>query len=105
MPFGLANEPRTFQHALDIILTRYKCKPCLVYMEDIIMFSKDIEEHLHHVNEIITTLGEAGVTRNLGKCHIFSDSVDYLSYIIKPGQLEIDQSHTKSLRDAKPPTN
>lgn len=72
-------------------------------MEEIIISWKDIEEHLHNVDEILTILGEAVVTLNLKKCRFFSDSVDYLGHIIRP--LEIDKSHTKPLRDEKPQTN
>lgn len=48
--------------------------------------------------------GESGVTLNLKKGLFLSDSVDYLGQIIKPGRLEIDDSHTKSLKDVKRPT-
>eukprot|EP00171_Calliarthron_tuberculosum_P018627 IDg18627t1 len=41
MPFGLLNAPASFQRALDIILARYKWKTCLVYLDDVIVFSKN----------------------------------------------------------------
>lgn len=50
-------------------------------------------------------IGEDGVTLKLKKCRFFSHSVYYLGHIISLGQLEIDQNHTKSLKDAKQPTN
>lgn len=56
-------------------------------MDDIIIFSKDIEEHLNQVDEILTTLGDPGVTLNLKKCQCFSGSVEYLGHIIQPGRL------------------
>lgn len=71
----------------------------------IIIFSRDIEELLHHVDEIVMKLGEAEVTLDLKKCRFFSNSIHYLGHIINPRRLEIYQTHTKSLRDAKPPTN
>lgn len=74
-------------------------------MDDIIFFSKDVDEHIHDVDEILTTLGESVFTLNLKKCRFFSDSFDYLGQLIKPRRLEINQSHTKCLMDAKPPTN
>ena len=104
MPFGLTNAPATFQRGLDVILSRFKWKTCLVYIDDIIIFSKTVEEHIQHVDEILTALGNAGVTLKIKKCTFFSDSVEYLGHVIKPGKLEIDGANTKSLRDAKPPT-
>ena len=104
MPFGLTNAPATFQRGLDVVLSRFKWKTCLVYIDDIIIFSKSVEEHIQHVDEILTALGNAGVTLKIKKCKFFSDTVEYLGHIIKPGNLEIDSSNTKSLREAKPPT-
>ena len=104
MPFGLTNAPATFQRALDTILSPFKWKTCLVYIDDIVIYSKTVEDHLRHVDEIFTALGEAGVTLKISKCRFFSDTVEYLGHIIKPGKLEIDLAHTASLREAKPPT-
>lgn len=56
-----------------------------MYMDDIIIFSIDVEEHIHPLDEILTTLGESDVTLNLKKCRIFSDSVECLGQIIKHG--------------------
>lgn len=65
MPFRPKNALETFQCALELIHTMYKWSSCLFYMDDIIIFPKDVEEHLQHVDEILMTLGEARVTLNL----------------------------------------
>ena len=104
MPFGLTNAPATFQRALDTILSPFKWKTCLVYIDDIVIFSNTVEEHIRHVDEVFTTLRQAGVTLKISKCRFFSDKVEYLGHIIRPGKLEVDRAHTASLRDAKPPT-
>ncbi len=49
MPFALTNAPATFQRTLDIFLSTYKWKTCLVYLDDVIIFSDDIEDHFGHV--------------------------------------------------------
>ena len=51
----------------------------------------------------MTCLREAGITLKISKCTFFSDKIEYLGHIIKPGRLEVDQANTKSLRDARPP--
>lgn len=73
-------------------------------MDGINIFWKDLKEHIHQVDDTLTTVGEVGVTRNRNEV-VFIDSVDYLGLIFKTRRLEIDQSHTKSLMDAKPLTN
>ena len=104
MPFGLTNAPATFQRALDMILSQFKWKTCLVYIDDVIIYSKTVEEHIHHVDEVLTALGKAGVTLKMKKCTFFSDKVEYLGHVIRPGRLEVDGTNTASLRNAKPPT-
>lgn len=87
---------------VDLIRSKRKWKTGIVYMDDIIICSKDIEEHLHHVDEIVTKFGEYGFTLNLKKCRTCSDSVANLGRIINPGRLEMNQSQMMSLRDDKP---
>ena len=105
MPFGLTNAPASFQRALDFILTKYKWKTCLVYLDDVIIYSKSVEDHIRHVDEILECLAAAGVTLKMKKCKFFTTTVEYLGHIIKPGKLEVDQANTESLRKAQPPTN
>ena len=77
---------------------------CLVYIDNIIIFSKTVDEHIDHVDEILGILRTSGVTLKINKCKFFSDSVEYLGHVIRPGKLEVDGANTKSLRDARPPT-
>ena len=61
MPFGLRNAPATLQRALDIILSGLRWRTCLIYLDDVIVFSKDTNEHVAHVEELPTLLRSAGV--------------------------------------------
>ena len=72
MPFGLSTAPVSFQRALDMILTQFKWKTCLVYLDDVIIFSNSVEEHIQHVDEILFALSEAGVTLKISKCRFFT---------------------------------
>lgn len=104
MPFGLTKAPASFQRALDILLSRFKWKTCLVYFDDIIIFSRSRAEHLEHVRSIMSILRDAGITLKLGKCKFCTDSVTYLGHEIRPGRLMIDEVRVKSLKQAKHPT-
>jgi len=105
MPFGLTNAPATFQRALDILLAGVKWQFCLVYLDDVIIFSKEEEEHIRHVDHVLTVLRQAGVTLKLRKSEFFRKSVNYLGHTIRPGRLEILESGTEALREAKFPKN
>ena len=56
MPFGLRNAPATFRRTLYIILSGVRWQTCLIYIDDVIVFSKDVETHLRHVDEVLRLL-------------------------------------------------
>jgi hypothetical protein len=74
-----------------------------VYLVDIIIYSTSREDHNHHVDEVLTTLGKAGLSLKLKKCHFFKDAVDYLGHVIRPGRLEVADRNTDALKEAKLP--
>jgi len=94
MPFGLTSAPATFQRALDIILSELKWHLCLVYLDDVIIFSASAEQHVKDVDVVPTRLREAGVTLSLEKCTWVSDEVEYLGHIVRRGQLHV---HNKNV--------
>lgn len=69
MPTGLMNASATFQRAHDIIVNKYTCKPCLVYLDDINTFFKDHDQHLQDIANLLSALYAAGVLLTLNKCH------------------------------------
>lgn len=104
MPFGSANAPASFQRALEIIFTRFCWKTCLVYLDDVVIFSNTVDEHFKHVDYILTTLHNAAITLKLSKCSLIQGSIEYLGHGIKPGKLEVDRTNTESLGQTKKPT-
>ena len=89
MPFGLRNAPATFQRALDIILSSVRWQSCLIYLDDVIVFSKNVEQHLKDVDVVLKLLGKAGVSLKLKKCEFFQPKVNYLGHVVTPGKLSI----------------
>jgi len=99
MPFGRRNPPATFQRALDIILSGVKWKSCLIYLNDVIVYSKTEDEHNVHVDRVLRPLRDAGVTLRLPKCRFFRTTVEYIRHEIKPGRLRVMDAHTRALRE------
>jgi len=104
MPFGLTNAPATFQRALNLILYGFKWQSCLIYLDDVIVYSKTEGEHIGHVNHVLRLLLAAGVTLCLPKCRFFSTTVEYLGHEIKQGRRGVMDAHTRGLREAHFPT-
>ncbi|CAN8070297.1 unnamed protein product [Agarophyton chilense] len=84
-------------------MSRFKWRTCLVYLDDIIVFSRNLDDHLTHVRDVMTVLRDAGITLKLRKCEFFTDTGKYLGHVIRPGRLMIEQVHIKSLCEAKEP--
>lgn len=103
MPFGLTNAPAAFQRAVDIILAGFKWQTCPVYLDDIIVFSRNEEDNLAHLDEVLTALENAGVTLNLSMCSFFTKAIKYLGHVIKLGTLEVAESATRTLRGLRYP--
>lgn len=61
MLFGLMNTPDTFQTTLHTILSGFKWNTCIVYIDDVIIFSQNFKSHVNHVDSILSTLQRAGV--------------------------------------------
>ncbi|CDF34164.1 unnamed protein product [Chondrus crispus] len=86
MPFGLTNAPATFQRAMDILLS-----------------PKSWEEHIVHVDEILSVLEKAGVKLKLRKCEFFVEKIKYLGHVVRPGTLEVDAARTVALEQVPYP--
>jgi hypothetical protein len=82
LPFGLSNAPGAFQRRMNKVLQLYLDKFCIVYLNDILIFSKTEEEHERHVRMILQALNRAGMILNLEKCKFFRNRVRFLSHII-----------------------
>jgi len=97
MAFGLTNAPATLHCALDIILSGMTWKTCLVYLDDVIVFSDTPESHMKALDEALTRLGRAGVTLQAKKCQFFRTSVEYLGHIISPGEMRVHNKNLEAL--------
>lgn len=89
MPFGLRNAPATFQRAMDIVLSSVKWNFCLVYLDDIVVFSPDAKRHIEHLDHVLTLLRQAGLTIKLKKCYFLHERIEYLGHAITPGELRV----------------
>ena len=90
MPFGLVNTPAMFQGYINRILHNCLNITCLVYLDDILIFSKDELEHTEHVHKVLHHLSKAGLYLNLEKCKFWTKWVGFVSYIVTPGGITME---------------
>ena len=103
MPFGLCNAPATFQRTLDILLAGLRWKACLVYLDDVIIFSKTFDEHVEHVQDVLNILQRAGISLKFKKCNFLTKAVDYFGHVIKAGRLEVATKNTAAIEGFREP--
>ena len=90
MPFGLTNAPSTFQRMMDVLLAGLTWNSCLVYLDDIVIFSKTLEKHLVRLEAVLKCLLAANLKLKLKKCHFLATELKVLGYIVSAGGISPD---------------
>ena len=105
MPFGLCNAPATFQTLMERVLAGLHWSSCLVYLDDIIVHSKSVEEHLKLLCEVFTCLRRAGLKIKPSKCHLLQTSVCYLGHVVSAKGVETDPEKIRCIADRPVPSS
>ena len=105
MPFGLSIAPAVFQELMDKVLIGIKGKYATAYLDDIVIYSKTVEEHIDHLREVFRRLTDAGLKLKLGKCDLFKDKIKYLGHEVSEKGIEPDMNKVQIIKQLKPPTN
>ena len=103
LAFGLTNAPGTFQRLMNFVLRGVLGKTCLVYLDDIIVFSKTKEEHFNNLRQIFRLLDEANLKMKLAKCEFLCKSVHYLGHIISGDGVAPDPAKVETLKNFSRP--
>ena len=102
MPFGLCNAPAAFQRLMQRVLMGLNPEESpnflVVYLDDVLVFSETLEDHLRHLQTVIKRLEEAGLKRKPAKCQFDRQGVEYLEHIITPDGLKPNPNHVAAVR-------
>ena len=90
MPFGLINAPATFQRLMESCLGELHLNWCIIYLDDIIVFHRTTEEHLHRLKAVIGKLRAAGLKLKPTKCDLFKQQNNYLGHIVSKEGVSTD---------------
>ncbi|KAI4293220.1 hypothetical protein PAPHI01_2494 [Pancytospora philotis] len=103
MPFGLCNAPATFQRAMDTVFRREKWRFVIPYFDDIIIFSKSMEEHQRHLEIILIKIRAASLSLNPRKCKFAQHEMEILENLVSKGQVKPLPSKLTAVREYKLP--
>ena len=90
MPFGLTNAPATFQKLMESCLGKLHLNWCIIYLDDVIIFSENPEEHLTRLEGMFKKLRMAGLKLKQSKCEFFKDQITYLGHIVSKNGIATD---------------
>ena len=90
MPFGLCNAGATFQRLMDVVLSGLHFQVCLVYLDDIIVFSETPEQHLERLITVLGRLSSAGLKLKPDKCAFFQKSISFLGHVVSEKGIQTD---------------
>ena len=90
LPFGLCNAPATFERLMDLVLSGLNYEVLLVYLDDIIIFSKDLNAHFVRLELLFLRLEAAGLKLKPSKCHILQTKVLFLGHVVSAAGISTD---------------
>src|SRR5947209_3403852 len=87
------------------MLRRFKWAFCLVYIDDVIIYSKTEEEHLDHIDKFLNIIEEKGFKVKAKKCQLFKTKLNFLGHIISRQGIQPDPDKVKAIDAILPPKN
>ncbi|KAK3545179.1 hypothetical protein QTP70_001771 [Hemibagrus guttatus] len=105
MPYGLVNAPSVFQDFMHEVLREFLHKSVLVYIDDILIYSRSMADHCRHVVEVLQHLRDYRLFLKAEKCVFHQSSVQFLGYIIDRSGVRMDERKVAAVRNWPIPTS
>ena len=105
MPFGLTNAPATFQALVQDILKPLLDICVIVYIDDILIYSRNDKDHVQHIHQVLEILRKHKMYGNMAKCKFFKESVKYLGHVISSKGISTDPKKVDTVKQWPTPTN
>ena len=105
MPFGLTNAPAVFMALMNKVFQPYLDKFVIVFIDDILVYSRDEEEHANHLRLVLQTLIEKQLYAKFNKCEFWLDQVVFLGHIVSGEGIKVDPKKIEAVLNWEPPKN
>ena len=97
MPMGLRNSGATFQRLMDMVMAGLTFEVCLVYLDDIVVFSKTLEEHLQRLEMVLQRLVDTGLKLKPSKCRMLQRRIVFLGHVVTEDGVSTDPAKTEQI--------
>ena len=105
MAFGLTNAPATFQRLMERTMGELNLRECLIFLDDILIFSENFEDHLERLEAVFSRLKQQGLKLKPSKCEFFKTSVKYLGHVVSLNGVQTDPDKINALASWPEPNN
>ncbi|XP_078472915.1 LOW QUALITY PROTEIN: uncharacterized protein LOC144734543 [Lampetra planeri] len=105
LPFGLTNAPATFQRLMELVMRGLQWEQCLIYLDDVIVFSRSLSEHWSRLREVFQRLRAAHLKLKPRKCYIAQREVGYLGHRVSEAGVSTDPEKVRAVVDWPRPRN
>ncbi len=105
LPFGLTNAPAIFQRSMNKVLSGLIGRCCMVYIDDVVVFSKDLESHAEHLRLVLQRLKNAGLQLKLSKCEFEKPELELLGYVVSGAGIRAQPDKISAIANLAAPTN
>lgn len=99
LPFGLCSAPSTFERLMERVLRGLHWKSLLIYLDDVIIFSQSISNHIERLSEVFARLRVAKLKLKPAKCSLLQTEVKYLGHVVDYSGVSTDPDKTSAVRD------
>lgn len=99
LPFGLANAPSAYSRLVQLALNRLPPGFVLGYLDDLIVHSNNLEDHIDHLRQVVALHVNAGMKLNLSKCKLFQETVEYLGHLVSKDGIRMIPSYVERILD------
>ena len=105
MPFGMTNAPTEFMDLMNRVFRPYVDQFVVVFIDDILVYSKDAQEHEQHLKIVLQMLREKKLYAKLNKCDFWLKEVSFLGHIVSAEGIRVDPTNIEAVVNWKPPLN
>lgn len=105
MPFGVTNAPATFMNFMNRVFYDFLDKSVVIFIDDILVFSKDEEEHTNHLRQVLDVLREKKLYAKLSKCEFWLKEIAFLGHIVSGEGIKVDPEKVAAVKDWPVPTS